>query len=126
MWWGDSTGYNAMLKKQLDEFEGRIVLLEAHKAECDAQHEVNEVNRKRMDDATINNTNSNLLLSKSITEMNVTLTEFVAIVKNGQPNIDLIQKIRNWGDINKWLFLAAVAFAAGWPTLAGLIKGWTT
>lgn len=100
-----------------------IDMLLKHKADCDMQHEQHKEHKKRSDDAMNNLTDSNMLLAKSITDMNVTLTRVVGIIERDAPDIEVISNARTWFKVNKWIFLVLVGVASGILTLLHFYQG---
>lgn len=100
-----------------------IAELKKHKDECDFLHEQSKEHKRRSDDAMNNLTNSNLELSKSIIDMNVTLTRVVGIIERDAPDIELVNNARTWFKVNKWLFLTIVGIASGVLTVIAFYQG---
>lgn len=110
------------MQELVAKFEGRISELEQHKAECDALHEKHIEHNRRHDDAMNNLTESNVLLAKSITDMNLTLSRLTQDVDVGKP---IIQWLKNmgiaWG-VNRMLFKGLIIFLSGIITIAAAYK----
>ncbi len=114
--------------RKVTSHEDRIQALEDHKKLCDELHDISKDHRKRSDDAMNNLTQSNLLLAKSIDNMNLTLSE---IVRDDRPIVKRSKIFWLWVDnfliwlgvsrrIGKWIFgsvVALAAFAAALKTL---------
>lgn len=109
--------HEAMLRDN----ESRISELEAYKLQCDDLHKIGKEHRKRVDDAMDNLTNSNILLAKAITDMNITLSRIADTVDEDRPTIKIIKDVGTAWDINKQLFFGLVAAAAG---MVALISAW--
>lgn len=98
---------------RLENVEADVEGLKRHRAECDVMHEQHKEHRKRHDDAMNNLTESNMMLAKSITSMDVTLNKLVSIVESDQPDIKIIKNARIAWDVNKTIFFGVVAIATG-------------
>jgi len=93
----------------------KVASLEEHRQECDRLHEVGKEHRKRSDDAMNHLTESNILLAKAVTDLNITVTKLSSKVDGGQPVIDF------WSNAGKaWTFNKMV-----WATIVGLAVGIT-
>lgn len=102
-----------IIDQKIDTIKIRVDDLEKHRAECDIMHEQHKEHKRRNDDAMNNLTDSNMMLAKSITEMNVTLTRVVGIIEQDEPDIRIVKNARiAWG-VNKWLFLTFVSIVSG-------------
>lgn len=95
--------------RELDE---RISSLEKHRRECDHLHEEHVKHNKRHDDSMKSLTESNLMLSKSITDMNITLTRLTAIIDNDRPIMKALEDAGVAWDVNKKILLTLAAVAA--------------
>lgn len=102
-----------MLSDQYNTLQADVDMLKKHRTECDLLHEQHKEHKKRSDDAMNNLTESNMMLAKSITDMNVTLTKFTKIVENDQPTISIVRNAGIAWDVNKKIFLAVVGIATG-------------
>lgn len=102
--------------------EARVAELERHRIECDELHIKSAEHTKRHDDSMNNLTESNLLLAKSITDMNLTLVKVTATVEEGQPIIKGMKNVGVAWDVNKKIFLALVAAASGIMTLVAIYQ----
>ena len=96
---------------RLESVELDVEGLKRHRAKCDVMHEQHKEHRKRHDDAMNNLTESNMMLAKSITSMDVTLNRLVSIVESDQPDIKIIKNARIAWNINKTVFLGLAGFA---------------
>ena len=103
----------AMLSDQYNTLQNDVDMLKKHRTECDLLHEQHKEHKKRSDDAMNNLTESNMMLAKSITDMNVTLTKFTKIVENDQPTISIVRNVGIAWDVNKKIFMAVVVIATG-------------
>ena len=103
----------AMLSDQYNTLQADVDMLKKHRTECDLLHEQHKEHKKRSDDAMNNLTESNMMLAKSITDMNVTLTKFTKIVENDQPTISIVRNVGIAWDVNKKIFMAVVVIATG-------------
>lgn len=100
----------------------RVTSLEEHRQECDRLHEAGKDHRKRSDDAMNHLTDSNILLAKTITEMNITVTKLSSKVDGGQPVIDFWSNAGKAWTFNKMLWAAVVSLAAGVIAIVGAWK----
>lgn len=112
----------AMIDDKLNFLQIDVEMLKKHRTDCDVLHEQHKEHKKRSDDAMNNLTESNMMLAKSITDMNVTLTKFTSIVENDQPTISIVRNVGIAWDVNKKLFLAAVAIATGVLSIVAAYK----
>jgi len=112
MWRAFHMWDKAMINR-LENVESDVENLKRHRVECDVMHEQHKEHRKRHDDAMNNLTESNMMLAKSITSMDVTLNKFVSIVESDQPDIKIIKNARIAWDVNKTIFFGVVALATG-------------
>jgi len=111
----------AMIDNRVDTLAHDVEQLKKHREHCDALHDMHKEHKKRSDDAMNNLTDSNMMLAKSITDMNVTLTKVVGIIEKDQPDMEALKNARIAWNVNKWIFLTVVAIAAGWATIKGLL-----
>jgi len=91
----------------------RVTSLEEHRQECDRMHEAGKEHRKRSDDAMNHLTDSNILLAKTITEMNITMTKISDKVNSGQPVIEFWTRAGTAWTFNKMLWLGVVGLFSG-------------
>lgn len=91
----------------------RVADLEEHRQECDRLHEVGKEHRKRSDDAMNHLTESNILLAKAVTDLNITVTKLSSKVDGGQPVIDFWTKAGTAWTFNKMLWLGIVGLFSG-------------
>lgn len=112
MWRAFHMWDKAMINR-LENVESDVENLKRHRVECDVMHEQHKEHRKRHDDAMNNLTESNMMLAKSITSMDVTLNRLVSIVESDQPDIKIIKNARIAWDVNKTIFFGVVALATG-------------
>lgn len=99
------------VNRRINNLRTDVDSLLQHRMECDVLHEQHKEHRKRHDDAMNNLTESNMMLAKSITSMDVTLNRLVTMVESDQPDIKIIKNARIAWDINKTLFFGIAAFA---------------
>jgi hypothetical protein len=99
----------------------RVADLEEHRQECDRLHEVGKEHRKRSDDAMNHLTESNILLAKAVTDLNITVTKLSAKVDGGQPVIDFWTKAGTAWSFNKMLWAAIVGLAIG---ISAIVAAW--
>lgn len=100
----------------------RVTSLEEHRQECDRLHEAGKDHRKRSDDAMNHLTDSNILLAKTITEMNITMTKLSDKVNVGQPVIEFWTNAGKAWTFNKMLWLGLVGFIGGIGTIVVVWK----
>lgn len=101
------------MENKLIIHESRITLLEDHKQQCEKMHIDSMEHRKRADDALNNLTESNIVLAKSINEMNITITEALPTLiraKDGFTTVDTLKNAAIW----------VAAVAGGLAALAAL------
>lgn len=97
----------------LDTLQKDVDALKAHRHECDLMHEQHKEHKRRSDDAMNNLTDSNMMLAKSITDMNATVTRVVSIIDRDAPDIKLINNARAWFGVNRFIFWLIVGIASG-------------
>jgi len=113
----------AMIDDRVTQLQVDVDVLKKHRAECDALHEQHKEHKKRSDDAMNNLTESNMMLAKSITDINVTLTKVCAAIERDAPDMELLKNARiAWG-VNRWIFATLVALTAGVATIYAFYKG---
>ena len=107
----------AKMDSRIQSVESDLERLRGRMNECDALHEDHISHRRRSDDAVNKNTESNILLAKSITDMNITVSKVVGLLdlENGAPDLKLVREARIAYTVNKrvLLSLAAIATALG-------------
>ena len=107
----------ARMDNRIKSVESDLERLQNRMNECDALHEDHISHRRRSDDAVNKNTESNILLAKSITDMNITVSKVVGILdlENGAPDLKLVREARIAYTVNKrvLLSLAAIVTALG-------------
>lgn len=113
----------AMIDQRVTDLCTDVEALKKHRAECDVLHEQHKEHKRRSDDAMNNLTESNMMLAKSITDVNVTITKIAGIIERDAPDIDALRNARIAFGVNKWIFLGLVAFAAGATALMSFYKG---
>lgn len=97
----------------LNATSNRVASLEEHRQECDRLHEVGKEHRKRSDDAMNHLTESNILLAKAVTDLNITVTNLSSKVDRGQPVIDFWNNAGKAWSFNKMLWLGIVGLFSG-------------
>ena len=111
------------INERMNKMENRIEKVEGFQRECDDLHRKIEEQSKRNDDAIKNNTESNLLATKSINELSVVITESVAELNNNISQLAIQVKshepvVKEWTDfgtawtINKKILIGAGILAA--------------
>lgn len=107
----------AKMDSRIQSVESDLQRLQGRMNECDALHEDHISHRRRSDDAVNKNTESNILLAKSITDMNITVSKMVGLLdlENGAPDLKLVREARIAYTVNKrvLLSLAAIVTALG-------------
>lgn len=107
----------AKMDSRIQSVESDLERLRGRMSECDALHEDHISHRRRSDDAVNKNTESNILLAKSITDMNITVSKMVGLLdlENGAPDLKLVREARIAYTVNKrvLLSLAAIVTALG-------------
>lgn len=103
----------AMIDDRVTKLQTDVEMLKAHRSHCDELHEQHKEHKKRSDDAMNNLTESNMMLAKSITDMNVTLTKVVGIIESDKPDMLVLKNARIAWSVNKWVFAGVVTFAVG-------------
>ena len=112
----------AMIDNRVTNLYADVEALKKHRTECDILHEQHKEHKRRSDDSMNNLTESNMMLAKSITDFNVTLTKVVAAIERDAPDINAIKNARiAWG-VNKWIFLTIVALASGTAAILSFYK----
>jgi len=101
----------AAMSTRITSAEDRLQQLQNRMNECDLLHEDHKIHRRRSDDAVNKNTESNILLAKSITDMNVTVNKVVGIldIENGAPDLKLVREARIAYTVNKRVLIALAA-----------------
>ena len=112
-----TTSEGAKMDNRIKSVESDLERLQNRMNECDALHEDHISHRRRSDDAVNKNTESNILLAKSITDMNITVSKMVGLLdlENGAPDLKLVHEARIAYTVNKrvLLSLAAIVTALG-------------
>lgn len=113
----------AMIGNRVDTLYADVEALKKHRAECDVLHEQHKEHKRRSDDAMNNLTESNMMLAKSITDINVTLTKVCSAIERDAPDMQMLKNARiAWG-VNRWIFATLVALTAGIATIYAFYKG---
>ena len=113
----------AMIVNRVDTLYADVEALKKHRAECDVLHEQHKEHKRRSDDAMNNLTESNMMLAKSITDINVTLTKVCSAIERDAPDMQMLKNARiAWG-VNRWIFATLVALTAGIATIYAFYKG---
>ena len=113
----------AMIDTRVATLQADVEMLKAHRQHCDELHEQHKEHNKRSDDAMNNLTESNIMLAKSIIDMNVTVTKIAGIIERDEPDMLVLKNARiAWG-VNKWIFATVVALVAGVATIYSFYKG---
>lgn len=89
------------INERMNKIETRIEKVEGFQRECDDLHRKIEEQSKRNDDAIKNNTESNLLATKSINELSVVITESVAELNNNISQLAIQVKSHD-PVVNEW------------------------
>lgn len=110
------------LERDRIETKARLDNLEHHKIECNEQHESAMAHRKQSDNAMNHLTDSNILLAKTITEMNITMTKIASKVEAGQPVITFWTKVDDALTINRIVWKAVISLVVGVAAIVGLWK----
>lgn len=121
------------MKDRMAKMEARLEKVEGYQRECDDLHKKNEEQSKLNDDAIKNNTESNILATKSINELSVVITESVAELNNNISQLAIQVKshepaVKEWTDfgtawsINKKILFGLSAIAVAITSIAASIK----
>lgn len=113
----------AMIDNRVTNLYADVEALKKHRTECDILHEQHKEHKRRSDDAMNNLTGSNMMLAKSITDINVTLTKVVAAIERDEPDMLVLKNARIAWSVNKWIFATIVALVAGVATIYSFYKG---
>ena len=110
------------LERDRIETKARLDRLEHHKIECIEQHESTMAHRKQSDNAMNHLTDSNILLAKTITEMNITMTKIASKVEAGQPVINFWTMAGTAWTFNRMMGAVIVSIVVGVAAIVGLWK----
>lgn len=113
----------AMIDDRVNQLQIDVNALKKHRTECDILHDQHKEHKRRSDDAMNNLTESNMMLAKSITDINVTLTKVCAAIERDAPDIELLKNARIAWSVNRWIFATIVALTAGIATIYAFYKG---
>lgn len=100
----------------------RLNDLETHKTECDKLHETSKDHMKRSGDAMGHLTESNILLAKAVTDLNITVTKLSGTVEDGKPVIEFWKNASNAWSFNKKIATGIVSLALGVIAIASAWK----
>mgnify|MGYP003453221916 FL=1 len=113
MGWGLlNTKYKETMNTKINQMSDDIESLKHHRQQCDELHELHKEHKKRSDDAMNNLTDSNMMLAKSITDMNVTLTKVVGIVEGDRKVLGFLQDASTARSFNKGVVVTIGGLAA--------------
>lgn len=104
------------------EFDRRILMLEKHRDACDVMHETHKAHQKRHDDLMANLTESNVILAKSLNEVNITLLGIKMVVESDRTPIKWTQDIMTTFNVNKKVFGFLVAIALGVSAIVAAVR----
>lgn len=107
---------------RLQSMDDRIVTLEKHRSECDILHGKHKAHQKRHDDLMTNLTESNMLLAKSLNEVNLTLLGIKTVVESDRIPIKWTQDIMTTFNVNKKVFSFFVALAIGISAIVAAVR----
>ncbi len=109
----DKEEIKAMIDDKIKPIQLDVDTLKVHREACDHLHEQHKEHKRRSDDAMNNLTDSNMMLAKSIADMNITITEVVGIIKRDESDISLVKDTRAAYRVGKWIFGTLVTLALG-------------
>ena len=113
MGWGLlNTKYKETMNTKINQMSDDIESLKHHRQQCDELHELHKEHKKRSDDAMNNLTDSNMMLAKSITDMNVMLTKVVGIVEGDRKVLGFLQDANTTWSFNKGVVVTIGGLAA--------------
>lgn len=114
--------FNLKVENELKSLRVDVDVLKEHSIKCDLTHERHDERSRRWDDVAKNLMESNALLSesnkmlaKSVTDMNLTLLKVVNVLdlENDAPAITLVKEMHTATRLNWRLFGWFVALTAG-------------
>lgn len=113
------------INNRMAKMEARIEKVEGYQRECDDLHKKIEEQNKRNDDAIKNNTESNLLMTKSLNDFNITLTETFTDLNNSITKLTdrvdghdpVVKEVQNRDNAKKYIR----EFILGWGGIATAI-----
>lgn len=118
---------SGLIMTEIKEMRTDINELLKHRFECDLLHKQHEEHGRRRDDTTRQLTESNIILAKSIADMNVNMAVTNELVEkvvdiidvdNGAPEIKIVRNT-----IGAWKVFLIVGTTAG--VIAGIITAYT-
>ncbi len=113
MGWGLlNTKYKETMNTKINQMSDDIESLKHHRQQCDELHELHKEHKKRSDDAMNNLTDSNMMLAKSITDMNLTLNKVVGIVEGDRKVLGFLQDASTAWSFNKGVVVTIGGLAA--------------
>jgi hypothetical protein len=113
MGWGLlNTKYKETMNTKIAEMSNDIEALKHHRQQCDEMHIMHQEHKKRNDDAMNNLTESNMMLAKSITDMNFTVIKVAGIVEGDRKLIGFLQNIGTAWSFNKSVVVTLGGLAA--------------
>lgn len=101
-----------LIKDDIVEMKVRIAKVEEYQDECDQLHKKIEEQSKRNDDAIKNNTESNLLVAKSVNSLNLAVVDLSTRLDSHDPVVKEWMNIGTAWSVNKKLLIGA-GIAAG-------------
>ena len=113
MGWGLlNTKYKETMNTKINQMSDDIESLKHHRQQCDELHELHKEHKKRSDDAMNNLTDSNMMLAKSITDMNLTLNKVVGIVEGDRKVLGFLHDAGTAWSFNKGVVVTIGGLAA--------------
>ena len=101
-----------LIKDKIIKIEDRVAKAEKYQDECEELHKKLEEPSKRNDDAMRNNTESNILVAKSLNSLNLTVVDLSVRIDSHEPVVKEWMNIGTAWNVNKKLLLGA-GIAAG-------------
>jgi len=109
-------------ESMLNKTATRVDELERHRNACDKLHERNEEHIKRSGDAVSNLTESNILLAKAVTDLNITVTKLSTSVEESKPVIEFWKNAGTAWSVNKKIAAGIVSISLGIMAVVALWK----